>query len=104
MASIESKSSVEDETINHLLSELVAGLDLSAVFDKLLGKDLINEETHERLGSLLSNGRTSDAVRETMSKIKRSPPGYLAKLIEVLRSEDRSKHLGDRLEQGIVLL
>ena len=102
MANAENKpTNVEDETINYLLPELVDSLDLTAVFDKLLRENLISSGTHERVASLLNNGQTSEAVRETMTKIKRSAPGYLAKLIEVLKSEDRSKHFGDRIEQGM---
>ena len=104
MADDVNMSSVEDETINHVLPELVASLDLAVIFDKLLRENLISSETHEHLATLLVNGLTGDAVRETMMKIKRNSPGYLTKFIKVLQSEDRSKHFADRIEQGIIVL
>ena len=93
-------SKVEDETLNHVLPDLVKYLDLSVIFDKLLRERLIEAELHEHLASSLSSGLTGEAVRKTIIKIKRNPPGYLAKFIAVLKSEDKTKHLGDMIEQG----
>ena len=96
-------SKVEDETLHHVLPDLVEHLDLTIIFDKLLREHLIEAEVHEHLAASLSSGLTSKAVRETITKIKRNPPGYLAKFIAVLKSEDRTKPFGDVIEQGIVL-
>lgn len=95
-------SNVEGEIIDHVASELIRSLDLEVVLDKLL-KNLISSETWERLGRLLRHGETSDAVRQLIVSIKRNPPGYLDKLIEVLQSEQRTRHYGDMIQQGTVL-
>ena len=95
-------SDVEGETMKHVLPELVSSLDLSIIVDKLLKENLISSETHEHLTTPASGLTSNAAVREAMMKIKRNPPGYLANFIRVLRSEDRSKHFGDWIEQGNV--
>ena len=94
-------SVIEAQTLDHVLEDLVDGLDLTIVVDKLLSNDLISAETHEQVTNLRSNGRTNDAVRVTIAAIKRNRPGYLATFIKVLRSESRSEHLGDWIQRGI---
>ena len=96
-------SNVEDDTLHHLLPDLVEHLDLTFIFDKLLRERLIGAEVHEHLVALLSSGLTSKAVRESNIKIKRNPPEYLAKFIAILKNEDRTKPFGDTIERGIVL-
>lgn len=96
-------SNVEGEIIDHVASELIKSLDLEVVLDKSLSNKLISSETWERLGRLLRLGETSDALRQFIVSIKRSPPGYLDKLIEVLQSEQRTRHYGDMIQQGTVL-
>ena len=93
-------SIIEAQTLDHVLDELVNGLDLTVVVDKLLSSKLISAETHEHVFTSLNNGRTGDAVRKSIAAIKRSPPGYLATFIEVLQSDGRTKHWGDGIQRG----
>ena len=95
-------SKVEDDTLHHVLPDLVEHLDLKVIFDKLLGEHLIEAEVYEHLTALLSSGFTSDAVRESIMKIKHNPPGYLAKFIAILKSKDRTKPFGDMIDYNHV--
>ena len=96
-------SKVEDDTLDHVLPDLVRHLDLNVVFDKLLREHLIEGEVYEHLTALLSSGLTSEAVRESIIKIKRNRPGYLAKFIAILKSEDKTEPFGDMIERGNIV-
>lgn len=93
-------SNVEGATLDRLADDLVTGLDLSVVRDRLLSSDLVNSEKWEHLNSLLHDGQTYEAVRVTIAAVKRNPPGYLVKFIKILQSEDRTRYFGDMIEQS----
>ena len=90
-------SIIEGQTSDHLFDELVHNLDLTIIVDKLLTNNLISAETLEALMSLLRNGLTNDAVRNTILMIRDT-------FIKVLQSKDRSKHHGDAILKGTFCL
>ena len=92
---------IEGETLDHVLHILAGNLNLNVVLDALLSKGLINAELLERLDSLTNNGRTSSAVRQAVTAIKRNPPGYLNTFIQVLKNYPQTDYLGDMIDKGM---
>jgi len=95
---------IEGKTLDHVLQKLTGNLNLTIVLDKLLSYELITSEVWERLDSLTNNGETSRAVRKAVAEIKRNPPGYLKKFVEVLKSNSHTKHLGVMIDEGMSVI
>ena len=75
---------IEDKTIDRLMDDFTRNLDVDDILAKCLSKGLITEEDMGRIGATVKNGRTAEAVRDLMSRVKRSAPGYLSKFYEIL--------------------
>ena len=89
----------EDKTIDRLMDVFTKNLDVDDILAKCLEEELITDEDLSRIGATLRGGRNNDAVRDLMSRIKKSAPGYLEKFYVIL-DDSKSKFLAPYVEQG----
>lgn len=91
---------IEDSTINSLMDEFTRNLDVDDILAKCLSKGLITEDDMSRIGATVRNGRNSEAVRDLMIRVKRSPPGYLDTFYGIL-NDSKSSFLAPYLAEGM---
>ena len=85
-----------------VFSKLVEGLKAVAVIDELYENDLLSSEEYDGIldGCLQASSKedSRNVNRRVLIAIRRRPPGFVAKLVEILRKKDTS--LADALEKG----
>ena len=78
------------------------GLKAVAVIDELYENDLLSSEEYDGIldGCLQASSKedSRNVNRRVLIAIRRRPPGFVAKLVEILRKKDTS--LADALEKG----
>ena len=89
---------MEDKTVDRIMDQLTTNLDVNDVLSKCLSEGLVTVNDMSRIGVTLSSGNNAEAVRDLMSCVKRSPPGYLKKFCGIL-SDSKSKFLIQYVEQ-----
>lgn len=90
----------EINSLNRIIDKLTKNLDLNEVLDSLLAKELISQELHSEINQMLQNGKRVEANRNVIDKIKLNPPGFLVTFIAILRENERTKYLGDVVDEG----
>ena len=90
----------EINSLNRVIDKLTKNLDLNEVLDSLLAKELISEELYSEINQMLQNGKRVEANRNVIDKIKLNPPGFLETFIAILRENERTKYLGDVVDEG----
>ena len=96
--SLETKK-IEDKTIDRLMDMFTSHLDVDDILlAKCLSKELITEDNMSKIGDIFRGGRTVEAAMKLMSHIKRSAPGYLKTLCDIL-SDSKSSFLVPFIEE-----
>ena len=91
---------IEDKTIDRLMDDLTRNLDVEDILAKCLSKELITDDDMGRIGAIVKNGRTAEAVRDLMLHVKKSAPGYLTKFYEILL-DSKSEFLAPYVAKGM---
>ena len=82
--------------------DMDGGLKAVAVIDELYENDLLSSEEYDGIldGCLQASSKedSRNVNRRVLIAIRRRPPGFVAKLVEILRKKDTS--LADALEKG----
>ena len=91
---------IEDKTVDRLMDEFTTNLDVGDILAKCLSKELITGDDMSRIDATIKNGRTAEAVRDLMSRVKRSAPGYLTKFYEILL-DSKSEFLAPYVAEGM---
>ena len=89
----------EDKTIDRLMDVFTKNLDVDDILAKCLQEELITDEDLTRIGATLRDGKNNAAVRDLMSHIKRSAPGYLEKFYVIL-NDSKSNFLAPYMAEG----
>ena len=97
--SLEGKK-IEDKTIDRLMDEFTRNLDVNDVADKSLSKELITSNDLDRITATVNAGKKTEAVRDLMSHVKRSPPGYLETFYGILQ-DSKSSFLAPYVAEGM---
>ena len=91
----------EDKTVNGLMDKLTENLEVNDVLDKCLSKELITEEDLTRITATVNAGKKVEAIRDLMTHIKRSPPGYLETFYGILL-DSKSSFLAPYVAEGML--
>lgn len=91
---------LEIKSLNRTIDKFTESLDLDAILDSLLARDLITGEIHGELNETIRNGKRVAAIRKVIDEIKLNPPGFLDIFIEVLKDNTKTAWLGDILAEG----
>ena len=90
---------IEDKTIYRLMDKFTSHLDVDDILlAKCLSKELITEDNMSKIGDIFRGGRTAEAAMKLMSHVKRSAPGYLKTLCDIL-SDSKSSFLVPCIEE-----
>ena len=85
-----------------VFSKLVDGLKATDIIDELFEKDLLILDEYTGILEACSQSSTREdsrnVNRRVLTAILRRPPGFVAKLVAILRKKDRS--LANTLEEG----
>ena len=98
--SLEGKK-IEDRTVDRLMDQLTSNLEVNDVADKCLAEELITSDDLARITATVNAGRKTEAVRDLMLHVKRSPPGYLEKFYSIL-NDSKSSFLAPYVREGMV--
>ncbi|XP_065900389.1 uncharacterized protein [Dysidea avara] len=90
---------LETKAVNNCLDNLSEHLDIDPVLDKLLSKGLISAEKHSEIAKMVVDGKRRQAVRNAIEEIGLKPPGSLKSFIEVLKEDEKTKYLGDHVDE-----
>ena len=94
--------SVDERTLKRVYSKLVDGLNATDIIDKLFEKDLLISDEYKVIFEACSQSSTGEDSRYVnrlvLTAILNRPPGFVAKLVTILRKKDRS--LANALEKG----
>ena len=97
----------EDTTIDRLMDKFTEHLDANTILDKCLSKGLITEDNLSEIGATLKSGRNTQAVRDLMKYVRRSPPGYLDTFYKILNDSKASflaPYVAEGMEKGAMSL
>ena len=93
---------VDGRTLKMVFSKLVDGLKATDIIDELFEKDLLILDEYTGILEACSQSSTREDSRNVnrrmLTAILRRPPGFVAKLVAILRKKDRS--LANALEKG----
>ena len=92
---------IEDKTVDRLMSKLTENLEINDVMDKCLSEELITEEDLTRITATVNAGKKAEAIRDLMSHVKRSPPGYLTTFYRILE-DSKSSYLAPDVAKGML--
>lgn len=90
---------IEDRTVDRLMDDLTRNLEVNDVIDKCLSEELITEEDLSRITATVNAGKKAEAVRDLMSHVKRSAPGYLTTFYGILK-DSKSSFLAPTVAEG----
>ena len=93
---------VDGRALKMVFSKLVDGLKATDIIDELFEKDLLILDEYTGILEACSQSSTREdsrnVNRRVLTAILRRPPGFVAKLVAILRKKDRS--LANTLEEG----
>ena len=94
-------TSIDEEALQKVQSKFVEGLKADDVIDKLYENNLLTREEYDGICDACSQASYRDSRhvnRRVLKAIYSRPPGFAAKLVEILRKKHAS--LSDALEKG----
>ena len=95
-------ANIDGAALKKVYSKLVKGLKAVAVIDELYENDLLSRQEYEGILDGCSQASSDEDARtvnrRVLMAIHRRPPGFVTKLVEILRKKDAS--LADALEIG----
>ena len=98
----QSGADIDGAALKKVFSKLVEGLKAVDVIDQLYENDLLSSEEYEGIldgcSQASSDEDSRNVNRRVLMAIRHRPPGFVAKLVEILRKKDTS--LADALEKG----
>ena len=93
---------IDGTALKKVFSKLVEGLKAVDVIDDLYENDLLSRQEYEGILDCCSQASSDEDARNVnrrvLMAIHRRPPGFVAKLVEILRKKHTS--LADELEKG----
>lgn len=90
----------EIKSLDRTIDKLTENLDLDGILSSLLAKGLVSADCHSELNQMIQNGKRVGAVRKVIEELKLNPPGFLNTFIMILKENERTKYLGDIVDEG----
>ncbi|MDA8002143.1 MAG: hypothetical protein MPL62_12765 [Alphaproteobacteria bacterium] len=92
----------DEAALRKIYSKLVEGIKAIDIIDELYESDLLSTEEYEGILDLCSQSSSKDdsktVNRRVLMAIRRRPPGFAAKLVNILRK--KYNYLAEALEKG----